>query len=93
MAERFSFLKNLNPPKKMHVLWVEMDEETLHTVDGAFGMSDGVANVRREYREIQGRKFFKIYVAPGCLAEALEVLDRLKKFVKIGEVIVEHEAD
>ncbi|MBC7109215.1 MAG: hypothetical protein H5T41_10630 [Methanomassiliicoccales archaeon] len=52
-----------------------------------------MANVRREYREIQGRKFFKIYVAPGCLAEALEVLDRLKKFVRIGEVIVEHEAD
>ncbi len=93
MTERFSFLRELNPPRKMHVLWVEMEEEALHTVDGAFGMSDGVANVRREYREIGGRKFFKIYVAPGCLAEALEVLERLKKFVKIGEVIVEYEAD
>ncbi|MGC8963376.1 MAG: hypothetical protein ACP5LK_05400 [Candidatus Bipolaricaulaceae bacterium] len=77
----------------MHVLWVEMEEEALHLVDGAFGMSDGVANVRREYREIKGRKFFKIYVAPGWLSEALEVLERLKKFVEIGEVIVEYEAD
>ncbi|MBC7222013.1 hypothetical protein H5T56_03410 [Candidatus Bipolaricaulota bacterium] len=77
----------------MHVLWVEMDEESLHLVDGAFGMSDGVANVRREYREKDGRKFFKIYVAPGCLAEALEVLNRLQDTVSIGEIIVEHEAD
>lgn len=93
MAERFSFLRRLSPPQKMHVLWVEMEEEALHTVDGVFGMSDGVANVRREYREIGGRKFFKIYVAPGCLAEALDVLERLKKFVNIGEVIIEYEAD
>ncbi|MCS7239994.1 MAG: hypothetical protein NZ651_01940 [Candidatus Bipolaricaulota bacterium] len=93
MAERFPFLRNLTPPKKMHVLWVEMDEETLHTVDGAFAIHDGLVNVRREYREVGGRKLFKIYVAPGCLAEALAVLDRLKKIVRIGEVIVEHEAD
>lgn len=93
MPERFPFLRNLNPPKKMHVLWVEMDEETLHTVDGAFGMSDGLANVRREYREIGGRKFFKIYVAPGGFEEALEILNRLKKFVRIGEVMVEDEGD
>ncbi|MBC7099910.1 hypothetical protein H5T52_12550 [Candidatus Bipolaricaulota bacterium] len=77
----------------MHVLWVEMDEESLHLVDGAFGMSDGLANVRREYREIGGRKFFKIYVAPGGLAEAMEILDRLRKLVRIGEVIVEDEGD
>jgi hypothetical protein len=93
MSERFPFLRGLKPPQKMHVLWVEVDEEVLHTVDGAFGMDDGVANVRREYREVGGRKFFKIYVAPGCLAEALEVLDRLKRAVPIGEVILEHEAD
>lgn len=93
MAERFPFVQELPAPKKMHVLWVEMDEDTLHTVDGAFGMSDGVANVRREYREIGGRKFFKIYVAPGCLGEALEVLSRLRRSVRIGEVQVEYEAD
>jgi len=93
MPKRFPFLRNLNPPKKMHVLWVEMDEETLHMVDGAFGVSDGLANVRREYREIGGRKFFKIYVAPGGLEEALEILNRLKKFVRIGEVMVEDDGD
>ncbi len=93
MAERFPFLRELNPPQKMHVLWVEMDEEALHTVDGAFGMSDGLANVRREYREIAGRKFFKIYVAPGGLAEALEILERLRRFVRIGEVVVENAGD
>ncbi len=93
MADRFPLLRRLTPPRKMHVLWVEMDEEILHTVDGAFGLSDGVANVRREYREMSGRKFFKIYVAPGYLAEALAVLERLKRSVPLGEVRVEHEAD
>ncbi len=93
MPERFPPLRKFAPPKKMAALWVEMDEEALHMVDGAFGMSDGVANVRREYREQGGRKFFKIYVAPGCLNEALEVLQRLREFVPLGEIIVEHEAD
>ncbi|MEN3009598.1 MAG: HAD family hydrolase [Candidatus Bipolaricaulaceae bacterium] len=37
-------------------------------MDGIFGMHDGVANVRREYREVGGRKLFKIFVAPGCLS-------------------------
>jgi hypothetical protein len=89
MAERFAALRNFKPPEELHILWVEMDEEALHMVDGAFGMSDGVANVRREYREIEGRKFFKIFVAHGCLDEALETLERLKKFVRIGEVRIE----
>lgn len=89
MADRFAALRKLTPPKEAHVLWVEMDEEALHFVDGIFGLHDGVANVRREYREIGGRKFFKIFVAPGCLAEALEVLDRAKEYVRIGEVQIE----
>jgi len=89
MAERFAALRKFKPPEELHILWVEMDEEALHMVDGAFGMSDGVANVRREYKEIEGRKFFKIFVAHGCLDEALETLDRLKKFVRIGEVRIE----
>lgn len=93
MPERFPFLRDLRPPEKMHVLWVEMDEETLHIVDGAFAMHDGLVNVRREYRESGGRKFFKIYVAPGCLAEALALLERVKRIARIGEVVVEHEAD
>lgn len=89
MPERFAFLRSLNPPKEAHVLWVELDEEALHFVDGIFGMYDGVANVRREYREVGGRKLFKIFVAPGCLSEALEVLERAKRFVRIGEIQVE----
>ncbi|MEN3010467.1 MAG: hypothetical protein ABDI20_05750 [Candidatus Bipolaricaulaceae bacterium] len=89
MPERFAFLRSLPPPKEAHVLWVELDEEGLHFVDGIFGLHDGVANVRREYREVGGRKLFKIFVAPGCLSEALEVLERAKKFVRIGEIQVE----
>lgn len=90
MADRFSALRNLAPPEELPVLWVEMDEEALHFVDGVFGMYDGLANVRREYREIEGRKFFKIFVASGCISEALAVLERAKKFVRIGEIRVEN---
>lgn len=89
MVDRFERLRKLTPPRDIHTLWVEMDEETVHAVDGAFAMSDGVANVRREYREIGGKKFFKIYVASGCLSQALEVLDKLRKWVRIGEIRVE----
>lgn len=90
MTDRFAPLRHQTPPKEAHVLWVEMDEEALHFVDGVFGLYDGLANVRREYRDVGGRKLFKIFVAPGCLAEALEILERAKKFENIGEIRIEH---
>ncbi len=90
MTDGLAPLRHQTPPKAAHVLWVEMDEDALHFVDGVFGLYDGLANVRREYRDVGGRKLFKIFVAPGCLAEALEILERAKKFVDIGEIQIEH---
>jgi len=47
--------------------------------------TDGLANVRREYREEGGRKLYKLYVAPGAVEEVLRLLERARRFAPVGE--------
>ncbi len=89
MTPRFPSLRTLPRPEEAHVVWVELDEEGVHFLDAVFGAWDDLANVRREYKPEGGRKLFKIFVAPGCLDEALGVLRRAGKFVRVGEIRVE----
>ncbi|MFH1609533.1 MAG: hypothetical protein ABID40_02765 [Candidatus Bipolaricaulota bacterium] len=89
MADRFSALRTLPRPGDAVTVWVETDAEAVHFLDAAFSGLDGVANVRREYREDGARKLFKVYVAPGCLDDALRALRSAARFVAIGEVQVE----
>ncbi len=89
MNPQWESLRTLQPPPEAHVLWVEVNEEGVHFLDAAFGAWDDLVNVRREYKSEGGRTLFKIFVAPGCLDEALGVLDRARKFIPIGEIRVE----
>lgn len=96
---RFARLRGLPRPQE-GVFWVETTEEGLFFVDAVLMSQDGVANVRREYREEGGprgimtgraiprggRKFFKVYVPPGLADEALALLERLRRYVPIGEI-------
>lgn len=85
---RFARLRGLPRPQE-GVLWVETTEEGLYFVDAVLMSLDGVANVRREYREEGGRKFFKVYAPPGLGDEALATLERLRRYVPIGKIRVE----
>ncbi len=80
-------LRRIRPPKDAEVLWVEVTDKDLHFLDGMLMVTDGLANVRREYREHGGRKLFKLYVAPGQLDEVRRLVERARAFASIGEVL------
>ncbi|MCD5408787.1 DUF4911 domain-containing protein [Candidatus Bipolaricaulota bacterium] len=65
---------------------METTDKALHFLDGILMATDGLANVRREYREEGGRKLFKVYVAPGAVEEVLRLLERARRFAPVGEV-------
>lgn len=89
MADRFAALRTIPRPGDAVAVWVETDAEAVHFLDAAFSGLNGVANVRREYREDGARKLFKVYVAPGCVDDALRALRHAARFVTIGEVQVD----
>ncbi|MBC7220840.1 hypothetical protein H5T55_05160 [Candidatus Bipolaricaulota bacterium] len=89
MGDRFAHLAHLPRPRDAVTMWVEMGPEAVHFLDAVFSAFDGIGNVRREYREQGATKLFKLYVAPGCVAEAERLLRSAARFVPIGEVWVE----
>lgn len=89
MADRFAALRALPRPGDAVTVWVETEPDAVHFLDAAFSAGPGLGNVRREYRDDGAKKLFKIYVAPGCVDDALQSLRRAARFVPIGEVRVE----
>lgn len=82
--------KELPPPPADTIdVFVEIDEEDLHFLDTVIKTYDGLANVRREYRKVKEQKQFLVLVSPDFLDELLRVLRGLRKYVFIGEIIVE----
>ncbi len=76
-------------PPEVHVVWVEAPDDAIHLVDGIFAATDGLVNVRREYVAEDGRKFFKVYVAPGALDEVCALLRAMRACVQVGELRVD----
>jgi len=68
------------------VLWVETTDQGLHFLDAVLMATDGLANVRREYREEGGRKLYKVFVCPQAVGEVVRLLRRAGEFVPVGEV-------
>ncbi len=88
-GERFAKLRELSPPREVYTLWVETHEAAVAFIEAVILWEDHIANVRREFRNIGGHTWFKMYVTPGYLEEVLEILQHLKRFVYIGSVKVE----
>ncbi len=86
---RFAKLRELPAPREVYTLWVETNEAAVAFIEAVILWEDHIANVRREFRNIGGHTWFKMYVTPGYLEEVLEILGHLKKFVYIGSVRVE----
>ncbi len=74
------------------VYWVETSEEEIHFIDAIISAYDGLANVRRDYRIRDGKTYFKVYVGPGLESEFEELVARLRKKAKIGDVYRDDEA-
>lgn len=89
MVDRFAGLASPDRPAAALTAWVEMEPEAVHFVDAVFSSGSGLANVRREYREEGARRWFKLFVAPGCVDEVRRMLVRTSRYVRIGEMRVE----
>jgi len=89
MNGRFSGLGPPTPPSDATVIWVETRDEALHFIDGVLMTTDGLANVRREYRMEKGRKLYKLYVSPQGVEDVLTLLSRAARYVPVGEIRVE----
>lgn len=77
------------PPDDSIEVYVELEEEDLYFLDAVIEGYDGIANVRREYREVEGDKEFRILTSPGCLDRTLEVIRDLRRFIFVGRITVE----
>ena len=50
----------------------------MHFIDASISAYDGMAAVRRDFRVLNGRTMYKVYVSPGMEDEFLEVMARLR---------------
>jgi hypothetical protein len=73
--------------KSAKVFWINTTEEELHFIDGIVTAYDGLANVRREYRLREGKRYFKVYVAPGMEDEFMRLMKKLQQVAAILEVL------
>lgn len=69
------------------VYWLATDQQEIHFIDAIISAYDGMAAVRRDFRIINGRAMYKIYVSPGMEDEFLEVMDRLGQQTSIADLI------
>jgi hypothetical protein len=70
----------------METLLVELEERDVHFVDTIIRGYDGIADLRRDYRLIEGRTFFILLVPPGFRREVEQLLNELREYASIGEV-------
>jgi len=82
-------ITRLQRPREPYVLWVEVNEEALYLLEAVLLWEDNMANVRREYRVREGRKWFKVFVTPGYLEEVLGILGELRRWMYVGSVRLE----
>lgn len=67
-------------------LYVELPEREIHLFDMIISGYDGIAMVRRDWICHQGRRYCKLLVPPGFLAETREVIEVARAHLAIGEI-------
>ena len=77
------------PPADSTEVYVELEEEDLYFLDAVIEGYDGIANVRREYRKVDGAKEFRILTSPSCLDRTLDIIRDLRRFIFVGKITIE----
>lgn len=72
--------------KDASVYWLATTEKEIHFIDAIISAYDGMAAVRRDFRILNGRAMYKVYVSPGMEDEFLEVMARLRDIADISEI-------
>ena len=88
-----SKMKAGGPPEDSIEVYVELEEEDLHFLDAVIEGYDGIANARREYRVVKGRKEFRILTSPGYVDQTVSVIRDLRRFIFVGRIAVEGQSD
>jgi len=81
------------PPEDSMEVYVELEEEDLHFLDAVIEGYDGIANARREYRVVNGRKEFRVLTSPGYVDLTVSVIRDLRRFIFVGRIAVEGQSD
>jgi len=74
------------------VYWLATSEKEIHFIDAIISAYDGMAAVRRDFRVLNGRAMYKVYVSLGMEDEFLEVMARLRQTASIGDLIRDDDA-
>ena len=69
------------------VYWLATTEKEIHFIDAIISAYDGMAALRRNFRILNGRAMYKVYVSPGMEDEFLEVMARLRETATIADLI------
>ncbi len=73
--------------KEALVYWLATTEGEIHFIDAIISAYDGMASVRRDFRMINGRAMYKVFVSRGMEDEFLEVMQRLRETAVIGDLV------
>ncbi len=76
-------------PSDTRAIYVEMRERDIYFLETIVKGYDGIAHVRRDWLARNGRRFVRILVPPGLEGEVLRVLERVKRYIPLGEIRTE----
>lgn len=83
-------LSDLPPPvPEAWVLYVELQEKDVHFFDSALKAFNNIVNPRRDVKLINGKLYYKNYVAPDCWPDLQRVLETLREYIPIGDIVLE----
>ncbi len=77
------------PPQEALTVYVELSEKDVHFFDSALKAFDHKVNPRRDVKLINGKIYYKNYVAPDFWPEIQSLLETLRQYVTIGDIVVE----
>ena len=69
------------------VFWLGTSEDEIHFIDAVISAYDGLAALRRDFRIINGRAMYKVFVSQGMEDEFLEIMARLRSVAAISDLI------
>lgn len=83
-------LSDLPPPaREALTVYVELPEKDVHFFDSALKAFDHTVTPRRDAKLIKGKLYYKNYIAPDFWPEFQSLLETLKAYVEIGDILVE----
>ncbi|GBC75962.1 hypothetical protein HRbin07_00154 [bacterium HR07] len=83
-------LSDLPPPApEALIVYVELREEDVHFFDSALKAFDHTVNPRRDVKLINGKLYYKNYVAPDFWPDVQSILETLRQYIFVGDIVLE----